>query len=142
MAVSFFPAPSAGGGGAAVALNQSARFTASGNWTAPAGVTSAYVTLRGGNGTDGGFYFNGSNRGSQAGADGGSAVAFGVTAVGGQGSRSQLGVTPGSTSTTQAMQPNNPPVEINFFATVVPSTSYSITIGTGGGAYASISWGV
>lgn len=120
-------------------LNSSQVFTTSGTWTAPTGVTYAHVVIRGGNGTNSGFFFDSSNYGSNNGADGGATSAFGKTAVGGIGSRSQLGPRT-SNGGVQAMSANSQPATLEFFQTVTPGTGYTITIGSGAGSFATVSW--
>jgi hypothetical protein len=139
MAVTVFPVPVVSAPTTKL-LSNSQVFTASGNWVAPAGVTYAYVELRGGNGQDGGFYFNSSNRGGQSGTEGGTTTGFGLSALGGLASRSSMQANPGATTAGQAMGPNQPPVVLSTYVAVTPSTSYSIVIGTGPGAYAVVSW--
>jgi hypothetical protein len=121
-------------------LNKSQVFTTSGTWTAPAGVTYAHVVIRGGNGTNNGFYFASSEYGSNNGADGGATSAFGKTAVGGVGSRSSVGPVANSSSGGQAMSANSQPATLEFFEAVTPGTGYTITIGSGAGSFATVSW--
>jgi hypothetical protein len=117
-------------------LNKSQVFTTSGTWTAPAGVTYAHVQLRGGNGTFAGFYF-GQDYGSNNGADGGTTSAFSKNALGSLGSRSSRGVT---NSGYQGASAEGSPANMSFYNEVTPGTTYTITVGSGTGAFAVVSW--
>jgi hypothetical protein len=120
-------------------LNKSQVFTTSGTWTAPTGVTYAQVQLRGGNGVQPGLHITGDN-GSNTGATGGTTSAFSVSAIGGIGgvsASSQIGT---STQSQHDGTTGTGPATITFFANTTPGTGYTITIGTGDGAFAVVSW--
>lgn len=132
MAISF---KGLSGGG----LNKSQVFTTSGTWTAPAGVTYAHVQLRGGNGTHGALRFS-SDNGTNSGTAGGVTSAFSVSAVGGVGGDSAgigIGI---STQAQQNSTTGTGPATISFFTNTTPGTNYTITVGSGTGAFAVVSW--
>jgi hypothetical protein len=120
-------------------LNKSQVFTTSGTWTAPAGVTYAQVQLRGGNGTHASLRYSGDN-GTNSGTAGGTTTAFSVSAVGGVGGDSGGNNIGTSTQAQQNSTTGTGPATITFFADTVPGTGYSITVGSGTGAFAVISW--
>jgi len=133
--------------GGATMITKVARFTASGTWTVPAGVTYAIAHMRGGGG--------GAGSGASAGAGGNSSVAFAsgtVSAAGGNGGVSEA-VGSAYTIRTFAGKPNsghaakyirgtqNMMVEatddgayIVAGADVTPAASITVTVGAGGTA--------
>jgi hypothetical protein len=120
-------------------LNKSQVFTTSGTWTAPTGVTYAQVQLRGGNGTQPGLHFT-SDNGANTGAAGGATSAFSVSAVGGIGG---ISASQGIGQANQSQHDGTTgtgPATITFFANTTPGTGYTVTIGTGDGAFAVVSW--
>lgn len=120
-------------------LNKSQVFTTSGTWTAPAGVTYAHVQLRGGNGTHAGFRTT-SDNGTDSGSAGGSTVAFSVTATGGEAGLSQTFNNGVSSQSTHDSAAGNGPATISFFTNTTPGTGYTVTVGSGNGAFAVVSW--
>ncbi len=120
-------------------LNKSQVFTTSGTWTAPAGVTYVQVQLRGGNGTHAGFRTSTDN-GTDSGTAGGATSAFSVSAAGGEPGLSQTFNNGNSSQSTHDSAAGNGPSTIIFFADTVPGTGYPITVGTGTGAFAVVSW--
>ncbi len=121
-------------------LNRSQVFTSSGNFTVPSGVTYVHAVLRGGNGGFASNIFRGSNGGSA----GGNTTFSGVTATGGPGGliradTDQLG---SQTGVAAGQGPGHDAVTISFYTQVTPGASLAIVIGSGGGAFATISWAV
>lgn len=119
-------------------------FTATGSWTAPAGVTYAIATIMPGGGGGGG---------SSNGGYGGSSSCFGATALGATGGTQGQSVDWGSGVSGQANTGNgggstrNGPANqgwipasssafnanaLTFGATVSPGTAYTVTVGAGG----------
>jgi hypothetical protein len=120
-------------------LNKSQVFTTSGTWTAPTGVTYAQVQLRGGNGSFGGMRVTTDN-GVNSGTAGGTTSAFSVSAVGGESGDSGTWNIGNSNIITHDTTPGNGPATVTFFANTTPGTGYAITIGSGTGAFAVVSW--
>jgi len=120
-------------------LNKSQVFTTSGTWTAPAGITYAQVQIRGGNGTQPSLHFD-ANNGTNSGAAGGTTTAFSVSAVGGIGGQSGGFFIGNSSYAQQDGTTGTGPSTVTFFATTVPATAYTITVGSGAGAFAVVSW--
>lgn len=120
-------------------LNKSQVFTTSGTWTAPTGVTYAQVQLRGGNGTHAALRYSGDN-GTNVGTAGGNTTAFSVSAVGGVGGDSGGNNIGTSTQAQQNSTTGTGPATISFFTNTTPGTGYTITIGSGTGAFAVVSW--
>jgi hypothetical protein len=120
-------------------LNKSQVFTASGTWTAPTGIIYAQVQIRGGNGTHASLRYSGDN-GTNSGTAGGTTTAFSVSAVGGVGGDSGGNNIGTSTQAQQNSTTGTGPSTVTFFATTVPATVYTITVGSGTGAFAVVSW--
>jgi hypothetical protein len=135
MALALFPAPQGGGKTKRVEL-----FNATGTWVAPARVTYAIATLVSGGGSGG-------LRNSTGGNTGGSSSAFGVSHEGGRGGggnrgtftisrngkNAQANTGHGGTGATNSGSATNGADSYpkTFGSTVVPGTSYTITVGAG-----------
>jgi hypothetical protein len=133
MSVSLFPAAGSG------KQKRVDLITATGTWVAPAGVTYVIAYLVSGGGGGGG---------NANGANGAPSTAFGLSGVGGRGGAgTNLTVSVGSFSpaANTGIGGNNAAIGNNYVtptagpspmiqggATVVPGTSYPITIGAGG----------
>jgi hypothetical protein len=139
MAVSVFPAPSAGGGGGV--WNTGVVITTSQSWTAPAGVTFVFVIVRGGDGTNAATQGNPPNRNVHvaSGTAGGNSSAFGQTAVGGpEGKMVNASYVDSNVVSWGQGYGGREGGTRTFIASVVPGDSYSIVIGTGANAHVSI----
>lgn len=118
---------------AATGLNSSQLFTSSGTWTVPDGVTSIFVRVRGGDGSRS-SYSNASPYTSN-GSTGGTTSVDTISAVGGSGGYYW------QTSSVNASESGLPGVIVESFLSVTPSSTLTVTIGSGNGSHAVISWG-
>jgi hypothetical protein len=75
-----------------------------------------------------------------SGTAGGTTSAFSVSAVGGVGGDSGGYNVGTSTQAQQNSTTGTGPATITFFANTTPGTGYTVTIGTGDGAFAVVSW--
>lgn len=123
----------------AKAPNNSQVFRSSGTFTVPSGVSKVHVKLRGGNGTAASFY--GGSGGQGYGTAGGNTTVLGVTAEGGPAGSSGISGTGNSTYVGHDASPAHNPVIIEFYSDVTPGQSVTVTVGSGLGSYAIISWG-
>lgn len=136
MPISLSSLSSSGGG----VWNAGEVFTTTESWTAPADVTSVYVTVRGGDGTSANLNGNpGRSYGVSNGTDGGDSSAFGITASGG--TKGQNVASGYVDSNVVAWGQGYSAAEgglKTFIASVVPGNSYTMTVGSGPNSYISI----
>lgn len=124
-----YPEPTASSGG----LNSSQIFTTSGTFTVPAGVTSVFIRVRGGNGSDVGL--STSANVNTAGASGGTTTVGNYSAAGGVGAAIRTDTTYRALGKSLTNG-----VVVEGYQSVTPGQSLTVTIGSGTGAHAVISW--
>lgn len=121
-------------------LNQSQVFTASDTWTVPSDVTFIHVKVVGGTGSE--VDFNYAVTGPVSGAAGGTTTVGSISAPGGAG-----GYTYGqniaynnTAGTIFGMRGPLPGYSTEAFVSTIPGESITVTVGSGTGSYATISW--
>lgn len=133
MGIQTFPAPTIT---VPPALNTSQVFTTSGTFTVPAGVTSVFVRVRGG---DGGRASQAIPNNTVVGTNGGTTSVSTISAAGGLGGWTSASNASGGFAEGQGPLPGT---TVESFLAVTPGDSLTVTIGSGTGSHAIISWAV